>query len=64
VKQLIRNPKYEPETFRDLTKGDVRNCQGASVARRLVKIKVQMNMGSTNEHFIQDVSDDSSSDTD
>ncbi len=45
VKQLIKNPKYEPETFRDLTKGDIRNCQGASVARRLIKIKVQMDIG-------------------
>jgi hypothetical protein len=77
VKQLIRNPKYEPETFRDLTKGDIRNCQGASVARRLVKIKVQMDMGSANpmnalfrgqaEHLVcgnPDVSEDDSSDTD
>lgn len=63
VKQLIQNPKYEPETFRDLTKGDIRNCQGASVARRLVKIKVQMDI----DPMIRgqaDASDDDSSDTD
>ena len=38
VNKLIRNPKYEPATFSELTKGDIRNCQGDAVSRRLLKI--------------------------
>jgi hypothetical protein len=38
VHKLIHNPKYEPATFAELTKGDIRNCQGDAVARRLAKI--------------------------
>jgi hypothetical protein len=41
--KLIQNPKYEPATFRELTKGDIRNCQGASVARRVDKIIMEYN---------------------
>jgi hypothetical protein len=41
--KLIQNPKYEPATFRELTKGDIRNCQGASVARRVDKIIIEYN---------------------
>ena len=35
---LVHDPKYEPTSFRKLTKGDVRNCQGDAVYRRLCKI--------------------------
>jgi hypothetical protein len=35
---LVHDPKYEPNSFRQLTKGDIRNCQGDSVYRRLCKI--------------------------
>jgi len=38
VHKLIHNTKYEPATFSELTKGDIRNCQGDAVARRLLKI--------------------------
>jgi len=41
IGKLIQDPKYEPSTFRELSKGDVRNCQGPSVARRLEKIVAQ-----------------------
>jgi hypothetical protein len=41
--RLLQNPKYVPHTFNDLTKGDVRNCQGGSVSRRLQKIILQYN---------------------
>lgn len=65
VKKLIQNPKYEPETFRDLTKGDIRNCQGSSVARRLNKIKVQMEMTpNTMSTFFRGNPDTSDSDSD
>ncbi len=36
--KLIQDPKYEPLSFRELSKGDIRNCQGDSVLRRLNKI--------------------------
>lgn len=43
VQKLVQNPKYEPSSFKELSKGDVRNCQGQSVARRLDKIIQQVN---------------------
>ena len=36
--KLVHDPKYEPDSFKKLTKGDIRNCQGDSVYRRLCKI--------------------------
>ena len=45
--KLVHDPKYEPDSFRQLTKGDIRNCQGDSVYRRLCKIIEQY------EHDIQ-----------
>jgi hypothetical protein len=38
---MLHNPKYEPDTFRELTKGDIRNCRGDAVLRRLEKIVEQ-----------------------
>lgn len=35
---MIHDPKYEPASFRSLSKGDIRNCQGDSVYRRLCKV--------------------------
>lgn len=35
---MIQDTKYEPASFRQLSKGDIRNCQGDSILRRLTKI--------------------------
>jgi hypothetical protein len=58
ISKLIQDPKYEPSTFRDLNKGDVRNCQGASVARRLDKIIAQYTSASSDNGTVRDDSDD------
>ena len=50
VGKIIEDPKYIPETFSQLNKGDIRNCQGSSIWRRLEKIMEQCateNNGST-----------------
>jgi hypothetical protein len=41
VSKIIEDPKYIPETFSQLNKGDIRNCQGSSIWRRLEKIMEQ-----------------------
>jgi hypothetical protein len=48
---LVHDPKYEPTSFRKLTKGDVRNCQGDAVYRRLCKVIEQWvyDMSASNE---------------
>lgn len=43
---LVHDPKYEPNSFRNLTKGDIRNCQGDAVYRRLCKIVEQFEFDS------------------
>lgn len=41
VGKKIENTKYIPETFSQLNKGDIQNCQGSSIWRRLEKIMEQ-----------------------
>jgi hypothetical protein len=41
IGKMIEYPKYSPATFDQLNKGDIRNCQGPSVWRRLEKIMEQ-----------------------
>lgn len=41
LKKLIKHSGYEPSTFKELTKGDKRNLQGESIARRLEKISLE-----------------------
>ena len=41
VGKMIEDPKYVPASFAQLNKGDIRNCQGPSVWRRLEKIMEQ-----------------------
>ena len=48
TRNLVNDPKYEPVTFRELTKGDIRNCQGESIYRRLGKIIAQWEFDSVN----------------
>lgn len=64
VRQLIRNPRYEPETFRKLSKGDIRNCQGASIERRLIAIKMEMDIVGSNPSATSNHSDSEDSDSD
>jgi hypothetical protein len=58
ISKLIQDPKYEPSTFRELSKGDVRNCQGASVARRLDKIVAQYATSSSDNGMVCEESED------
>ena len=41
TRRTMHDRNYEPYTFRQLAKGDLRNCQGDSVSRRLLKIVEQ-----------------------
>ena len=56
--KLVQDPKYEPSTFRELSKGDVRNCQGDSVARRLDKIVAQYATSSSDNGTVCEESDE------
>jgi hypothetical protein len=58
IGKLIQDPKYEPSTFRELSKGDVRNCQGPSVARRLDKIVAQYATSSSDNGTVCEESDE------
>ena len=58
IGKLIQDSKYEPSTFRELTKGDVRNCQGPSVARRLDKIVAQYETSSSDNGTVCEESED------
>ena len=58
ISKLIQDPKYEPSTFRELTKGDRQNCQGASIARRLDKIIAQYTTASSDTGTVREDSDD------
>ena len=51
VHNLTHDPKYEPATFTELNKGDIRNCQGDAVARRLVKIIEQLEKDEEHQDF-------------
>ena len=41
VKKVFYDRDYEPNSFRQLTVGDRRNCQGAAVRRRMEKVELQ-----------------------
>jgi hypothetical protein len=58
IGKLIHDPKYEPSTFRELAKGDLRNCQGPSVARRLEKIVAQYETSSSDNGMVCEESED------
>lgn len=49
VSKTLHNPKYVPATFSELNKGDLRNCQGDSVARRLTKVCEQFELDEADE---------------
>lgn len=64
LSMLIKNSKYEPSTYKQLTKGDIRNCQGASVERRISKIVAQYNISMTDDQTAGSNSDDENSESD
>lgn len=56
--KLIKSSGYEPSTFKELKKGDKRNLQGGSIARRLEKIIVEYNNKQSNDSFEDIMSED------
>jgi hypothetical protein len=75
VGKMIEDTKYVPATFAHLNKGDIRNCQGPSVWRRLEKIMEQFETdsngapvavaaGGSNNLVLNFSSDDDDSDDD
>jgi hypothetical protein len=64
VVKVSKNSKYEPKTFKLLSSGDKRNCQGNAIKRRLDAINLQLTkeMDEQQEHQELDSIDDISSD--
>jgi hypothetical protein len=62
VKKMHMKKKYEPSTFSELTKGDIRNCQGDSIKKRFNAIKDQFETDADDSDY-EEGSDDSDSDS-